>query len=481
MAMDTALRGAASGNGAEVTPQGELKVSLPQPGFADQAGYQVMMSEVHDGQAGVATRLVLGPETDNDYRIRAALDTPFLNETFPGTALNTSIWQAPVTTMTVAVASGFIALNSGNSVASAAVARLQSWRTFPIFQAGTLYAEVVAQHSVVPQANTVEEWGFGIATGTTAPTDGAFFRINGASQFQGVMISNGAETVIDLGSANLPAAGARDHWAVQVDPDQVRFWKDDVLLGTVDTPNNASGTTTTSVLPFFHRLYNSAAVSVAQQVKISNVCINASGYDFNRLAPTMYAGMGYGSYQYATGAASIGQTAQWTNSAAPANATLSNTAAGYATLGGLFSFAAVAGAATDYALFALQVPLGSASVPGRTLYIRGVRIETVNTGAAVATTPTILQWALGIGASAVSLATAESATAKAARRIPLGMQSFVVGDVVGKQGNTIDVNFDAAVVANSGEFVHIILRMPIGTATASQVLIGQVTINGFWE
>jgi hypothetical protein len=195
----------------------------------------------------------------------------------------------------------------------------------------------------------------------------------------------------------------------------------------------------------------------------------------------MYAGMGYGSYQYATGAASIGQTAQWTNSTAPANATLSNTAAGYTTLGGLFSFAAVAGAATDYALFALQVPLGSASVPGRNLYIRGVRIETVNTGAAVATTPTTLQWALGVGASAVSLATTESTTTKAPRRIPLGIQSFVVGDVAGKQGNTIDVNFDAAVVVNAGEFVHIILRMPIGTATASQVLIGQVTINGFWE
>ena len=51
------------------------------------------------------------------------------------------------------------------------------------------------------------------------------------------------------------------------------------------------------------------------------------------------------------------QAAQWANSAAPASAALSNTAAGYATLGGLFQFAAVAGAATDYALFGFQAAL----------------------------------------------------------------------------------------------------------------------------
>lgn len=48
-----------------------------------------------------------------------------------------------------------------------------------------------------------------------------------------------------------------------------------------------------------------------------------------------------------------------TNSTAPTSATLSNTAAGYTTLGGRFQFAAVAGAATDYALFGFQVPAGS--------------------------------------------------------------------------------------------------------------------------
>jgi len=67
-------------------------------------------------------------------------------------------------------------------------------------------------------------------------------------------------------------------------------------------------------------------------------------------------GMGLSAAQsYTTG------LANYANSAAPASATLSNTAAGYTTLGGQFQFAAVAGAETDYALFAYTVPAASVS------------------------------------------------------------------------------------------------------------------------
>ncbi len=113
------------------------------------------------------------------------------------------------------------------------------------------------------------------------------------------------------------------------------------------------------------------------------------------------------------------QTANYANTAAPASATLSNTAAGYTTLGGQWQFAAVAGAETDYALFGFQVTAAAAASANKNLFITGIRIEAVNTGAAVATTATLLQWGLAVGGTAVSLATADSATAgtRAARRI----------------------------------------------------------------
>lgn len=89
--------------------------------------------------------------------------------------------------------------------------------------------------------------------------------------------------------------------------------------------------------------------------------------------------------------------------------------------------------------------------------------------------------AAGVGATAVSLATAEAVTAKAPRRVHLGVQSFVVGDPVGRLAASINVAFDTPLVLHPAEFFHIILRMPIGTATASQVIRGAVRVEGYWE
>ena len=111
------------------------------------------------------------------------------------------------------------------------------------------------------------------------------------------------------------------------------------------------------------------------------------------------------------------------------------------------------------------------------------KVDTYNTGAAVATTGTVLEWGVGVGATAVSLATADSATAgtRATRRIPLGVQSFAVGAAIGAVANTIDVNLDAPLYVEAGTYVHIILQMPIGASTASQIIRGTVFINGYFE
>ena len=163
------------------------------------------------------------------------------------------------------------------------------------------------------------------------------------------------------------------------------------------------------------------------------------------------------------------QTANHTNSTSPSSASLSNTAAGYTTLGGRWQFAAVAGAATDYALFAFQVPAGWR------LFITGVTIHTINTGAAVATTAHIFDWSLGLKSTAVSLATA------ALRRITLGMQGLIVGAAIGAAAEPIVREFEPALVAEPGEFVHVILQMPVATNTGSQVIRGDCQIHGYFE
>src|SRR5262245_59844389 len=158
-----------------------------------------------------------------------------------------------------------------------------------------------------------------------------------------------------------------------------------------------------------------------------------------------------------------------TNSTAPGDASLSNTAASYTTLGGKWRFDNVAGAETDFALF------GFTMLTGWKLFITGVHATAVNEGAASATTGDVLEWAVGLRSTAVSLATASL------RRIPIGTQGLGTGAAIGAQFPDLVRRFDPPLVAFPGEFVHIILRKPIGTNTGSQFIRGTIEVEGFWE
>ena len=58
-------------------------------------------------------------------------------------------------------------------------------------------------------------------------------------------------------------------------------------------------------------------------------------------------------------------TANHANSTSPSSATLANATAGYSTLGGRFQFAAILGAATDYARFCCKLSgVGGIADPG---------------------------------------------------------------------------------------------------------------------
>lgn len=158
-----------------------------------------------------------------------------------------------------------------------------------------------------------------------------------------------------------------------------------------------------------------------------------------------------------------------TNSAAPASAALSNTTPSYTTLGGKFQFAAVAGGETDNILFSFQVPAGFR------MWVEGIRISALlNMGATVATTPSTVEWAAAIGAAA-SLADGSQ------RRSELGIQSLPVGAVIGAtSGADIVRFFDPAWVLNPLQFMGIILKNVVGTATGSQIIRGQVDFTGFF-
>ena len=140
---------------------------------------------------------------------------------------------------------------------------------------------------------------------------------------------------------------------------------------------------------------------------------------------------------------------------------------------------APAGAETDFAIFGFQVPAAAAGSMNRNLLVRKIRISAINIGAAVATTATVIAWGVGVGSSGASLATAEGATTRAPRRLPIGMQSWVVGAAIGAQAPDIELDCsDAPLLVEPGTYLHIIARVVIGTATASQQIRGTVSVVG---
>lgn len=216
-----------------------------------------------------------------------------------------------------------------------------------------------------------------------------------------------------------------------------------------------------------------SAPVTAPELFVGPVFVFSADLDSNKFWMHAMSSLGRSAYQ--SPVTPFGQTANFTNSTAPVSATLSNTAAGYTTLGGQWQFAAPAGAVTDFALFGYQVPAGFQ------LHVTRVAITAVNIGAAVATTATILRWGIGVNSSAVSLATADTATTWAPRRVAIGQQAWIVAAAIGSQGVDIDRAFDTAPIVDSGRFLHIIVSVPVSTATAGQIINGTCQVEGYFE
>lgn len=488
--MSVQIRGAVSPVVAETNADGNLLVNTPLD--YEKAGIIATSSEVDPGTpaAGIA-RTVRPDDTSADFRKRVGVDTPQFYKVFTGAIPQSNVWQQNATTMTIAQANGFLRLNSGNSTASGNNANVYTYVFFSQQMTMPLYCEMDVKYvSTGLQSGVTAEFGLmNGPTGTADPTDGAFFRYLNSQLFAVISYGGGAGEVPQAIDASLvPAVNETAHYLIAFYTDYVEFWINDVLVARVEQPPANGSVTLSPSQQLAFRLRNTAVVANAVQLHISTSGVDL-GDAFSGQTWGEYAVMnGGGSWQTQDGVAQ-GQTALWANSAAPAAGTLSNTAlpnAAYNTLGGLFDVNAPAGSATDYIMFAYQVPAGTNALPGKNLWIQEVNISLYNAGAAVATTPTRVEWGIAVGSTALSLATVDAVTTRSPKRISLGGQTLSVGFAPGegaKEGNIMFKSGDGIMV-EPGTFVHIFIRVPVGTATASQRLQGGVGVVGdfrLWE
>jgi hypothetical protein len=412
--------------------------------------------------------------------VTSATRTDYANQ-IEGAALDARILNSVTTTMTIAQATGFITLNNSAITTTSTNARITTHQVFPYFDTqGLAYAWTFKRPSGQNgQTNEVVEMGAFNGSGGTAPTDGLLFRWNAAGEFRAVSVYNSTESQSSV--LTNPTSGSTHIALIVRRATGTDFWIDNVKVASIEEATQSNPVSVRS-LPFTARVYvGGASPATAPQLLIGPHIVRRYG-DMDKNYHDILAGQGAHSAQAPTTA--FAQTSNHANSTSPTSATLSNTAAGYTTLGGRYQFAAPAGAATDFALFGYQVPAGYQ------LYVTSVSINTCNTGAAVATTATVLDWGIGVNSTAVSLATTDSFgppfSTMAPRRIPIGSQGFSlvapngpaqIGDCAADLVRT----FDPPVVVQSSRFFHVIVQVPVGTATASQVIRGDVMINGYFE
>jgi len=479
--------GSSTAGQANVTSTYDLQVATSQT--LTQVGGSVAVAQVDAGTV-TGTRNVRALDISDDYRARVGVDQPVFRDIFAYATVNSTRYSVITATATAAFSGRKWTLNGGSSVTTGQSAQVSTRANFQFSQSYPVYAEIWAAIPNAPQSNTVLEWGFGYASATSVPTDGVFFRYASGGEIRGVINVAGAEVQTDP-FTNQPGgigyfAGKQHHWLIIADADQVEFWQDDVQLATIQRSTTEGGTSSSLSLPLFARFYNSAGASAAQQLALTGWSAY-TGDATNQKEPSHVAAInGHSVTNLPDFGSNAGQTANYANTAAPASLTLSNTTStnGVNVLGGQWQFAAVGGAETDYMVFAFQNPAGSATVPGKNLLVYGVTIHSYNMGAASATTPTVLQWGLGFGSTAVSLATADSLTtgAQGPRRITVGVQSFPVATPIGGvPDKQIDFRKQSPDVVPPGGFLHLILKMPVGTATASQIIRGIATFDAHFE
>lgn len=418
-------------------------------------------------------------------RLAVGQDTPFFSANFNATALNSANWKTPVTTQTVTIVNNSVVLNGSSITTLNTNSAVQTYRYVPLVSTFDLRLEANLMYQVSQVNDTIE---FGLLSaalpGAAAPTDGVFFRKNSSNELRGVINFNGVETQ----TATIPqkAVNTFHNYKIVINERSVEFWIDDALMAEIDLVTAITGQGNpffSGTLPAFTARYIiGTATGAANQVRITDVNVWTLDGNLGKNWGHINAGQGRSAYQGQDGG-TMGSSANYANSANPTAAVPTNTTAALGSgLGGQFWETDTLAATTDGIISSFQNPAGSTTVPGRTLYITGVKIDsyvqTALTGGGYNA-----QWSLAFGHTAVSLATAESLTAgtKAPRRVALGSNTVAAGATTLTQLSTITARFDGGpIVLNPGEFIQTV-KKKVGTAPSAGVIAHTVTFDGYYE
>lgn len=474
------VEGNTSGNVAEVDNLNNLQVTLPQD--PTYSGFTGLAGEL--GATGSpAGRLAVKGKITPTGRVAVAEVLPYFNDTtFNSTAINTANYFQAAATMTITQAAGTMNLNAGASVTASTYALVRTYQHFPLYYDYTIIGESEVIHSIAPQINCTTEIGFINATTNTAAIDGAFFRYDATGTLKAVLNNNGTE--FTSAALTAPAFAVANNYRVVISSDKIYYYINDVLQATLVPPTGLGYSFYGQSIPYMWRTINGGtAPASASTIKIASVFVSIKdGIGLAKPVGDIMSSMGKIGSQGQQGQ-TMGTTALYSNSlAAGAGAAMTNTTAALGSgLGGQFAALPTLTAGTDGIICSFQNPTPTAAIPGKMLYIRGVKVHGAVT-TVLAGGPVLYAYSLAYGHTAVSLATTEGAGTKAPRRIALGYETFAATAAVGVMGSQggVYVPFSVPVPVCPGEFIAVVAKN-LGTVTTTGVITFQVTFDSYWE
>jgi hypothetical protein len=494
MALDINVRGSTSGTGVEVAGANQLKI-IPETNATTNAANIGGVRIFGEYDQGVITGVpsIYSPEIDADFRTRVAHDLMYDDVVFNYTGQDSGKHTYITSTLTSSWALGQFTTNASN-ITTAGTTSLSTYACFPCMGTQTLSGDFELGFSSQPQSNAIIEYGFFLGaslSAVTAPTDGAFFRLTSAG-LQGVASNNGTETVLSF-----PLSGGTGTWAftnnkkyqfiIYIESIAVDFWVNDgvtgaQLLGSIPLPSGQGRMVMSSALPMVIRQRHPTAAGGVINCLVGSYSVRVGGSNVNSI-PSIQGNRILGSYQGMQGSTQ-GSLANYVNSSIPTPAVPTNTTAALGVgLGGQFWETVSLAVNNDGIICSYLVPLATVSIPGKRLVIRGVYlasyIQTVIVGG-----PYVAQYSLAWGNNVQSLATAETVTTKAPRRIALPFNQLVtaaqaVSTLVSQAVYNVDLG-DAPIFVNPGEYVQLVTKH-VGTAGTTGTVAHQVTFIYAWE
>ena len=491
--------GQAANAEATVDTDGNLHVTLPTT--ADQAGYAAAISEVDAGDV-TGSRYMKALEVTDDYRLRVGTDSILFNHSFEGTNIARDRIQQNDTTATAAQTTGQLTLNSGNSTTSGHAVNIRTYRTFPLFGTFTTYGEVWCQLGNPTATGAVTEWGFGYCSGATVQlTDGVIFRVTSGGTLRAVVINNSLDVAAtNITTTNVPSrdgSGSFDlaetnHYIVAIHNDEVEFWINEVLVARLATLSTYGSPTSAANQPLFVRTYNSGTASAARTILVKFLNVSLGEVPGRNWSHQMSGGGG-GAYQIQQGTASgptvtrgASTTAGWPNStqARGAGTWTATSAPAINTMGGQWVSPAISTLTSeaDYPVFSYLNPVGTATLPGKTLYITGVKWGNTVATAAASTNSINLNYIVGVGGTSSATNQTEGAAIVASRGIVVDVIPFkstaAIGDYV--PGGLMSFE-EGPLVVYPGCYLQWIVR-PYGTVASNTLVVnGTVAFSGYYE